>query len=73
MLTWAIICRSLLSFFPIDQSSPLYQILFRVTEPIIEPIRRVIPSGGMIDFSPLAAIFMLIMMQQMVVSLTATS
>ncbi len=56
MLTWAIVARSLLSWFPIDQGSPLYQLLYRVTEPIIDPIRRVIPNTGMMDLSPMAAI-----------------
>lgn len=73
MLTWAIVARSLLSWFPVDQSSPLYQMLFRVTDPIIDPIRRVMPNTGMIDLSPMAAILMLIIMSQVVSNLTATS
>ena len=56
IMFWAIIARSLLSFFPIDQSSPLFQLLHRVTEPIIEPIRRVMPQTGMFDLSPMIAI-----------------
>lgn len=68
ILFWAIIARSLLSFFPIDQSSPLFQLLHRVTEPIIEPIRRVMPQMGMIDLSPMVAIIMIIVIQQMVYS-----
>ena len=71
ILTWAIIARSLLSWFPIDQSSPLYQMLFRVTEPIIDPIRKVMPQTNMIDLSPMAAIFLLIFMGQAVRMLTA--
>jgi len=59
-----------LSWFPIDQSSPLYQMLFRVTEPIIEPLRRVMPNTGMMDLSPMAAIIMLIVMGQLVASLS---
>lgn len=68
ILFWAIIARSLLSFFPIDQSSPLFQLLHRVTEPIIEPIRRVMPQTGMFDLSPMVAIIMLIVIQQLVLS-----
>ena len=70
ILTWAIVARSLLSWFPNDQSSPLYQMLFRVTEPIIEPLRRVMPNTGMMDLSPMAAIIMLIVMGQLVASLS---
>ncbi|MBI2767920.1 MAG: YggT family protein [Chloroflexi bacterium] len=64
--------RSLLSWFPIDQSSPLYQMLFRVTEPIIEPLRRVMPNTGMMDLSPLAAIIVLIVIGQLVTGLATT-
>lgn len=71
MLIWAVILRSLVSWFPIDQSSSLYQVLYRATEPIIEPIRKVMPQTGMIDLSPLGAILMLIVMSQLVAGLTA--
>ena len=63
---WAV-----MSWFPVDQSSPLYQMLFRVTEPIIEPIRRVMPGNGMLDLSPMIAMIMLIVMQYMVAMLVA--
>jgi YggT family protein len=66
MLTWAIVARSLLSWFPIDQSSPLVQLLYRVTEPIIDPIRRVMPNTGMMDLSPMAAIVILIVLGQFI-------
>ncbi len=69
ILTWAIVARALIGFLPIDQSSTIYQVLFRITEPVIDPIRRVLPSTGMIDLSPLAAILLLIVLQQMVIQL----
>ena len=62
--------RALISFLPIDQGSTIYQVLFRITEPVIDPIRRVLPSTGMLDLSPLAAILLLIVLQQMVVRLS---
>lgn len=71
MLMWAVIARSLLSWFPVDQSSPLFQMLHRVTDPIIDPIRRVMPQTNMIDLSPLGAIFVLIGLSWMIQGLTA--
>lgn len=71
ILMWAVIARSLLSWFPVDQSSPLYQMLFKVTEPIIEPIRRMMPQTGMLDLSPLLAMMGLIIMQYLVSMLVA--
>jgi YggT family protein len=70
ILTWSIVARALISFLPIDQGSTIYQVLFRITEPIIDPIRRVLPSTGMLDLSPLAAILLLIVLQQMVIRLS---
>jgi YggT family protein len=72
MLTWAVIARALLSWFPIDQGSPLYQLLYRVTEPIMEPLRRFMPQTGMMDLSPMAAIVVLLVMGIFVQNLTAT-
>ena len=66
ILMWAVIARSLLSWFPVDQGSQLYQMLFRATEPIIDPIRRIMPNTGMIDLSPMIAIMVLIGLQYMV-------
>ena len=68
-----VVARSLLSWFPIDQGSPIYQILFKVTEPLMDPLRKVLPNMGMIDLSPMAVIIMLIVFQQVVISLTATA
>jgi YggT family protein len=66
ILTWAIVARALIGWLPIDQSSTIYQVLFRITEPVIDPIRRVLPSTGMLDLSPLAAILLMIVLQQLV-------
>ncbi|HCV00277.1 MAG: hypothetical protein CL897_03130 [Dehalococcoidia bacterium] len=66
ILTWAIVARALISWLPIDQSSTVYQVLLRITEPVIDPIRRVLPSTGMMDLSPLAAILLLVVLQQLI-------
>jgi len=63
LLTWSIIARALISFLPIDQASGIYQMLFRVTEPIIDPFRRFMPNMGMMDLSPLAAILALLFLR----------
>ena len=70
ILTWSVVARALIGWLPIDQSSTVYQVLFRITEPVIDPIRRVLPSTGMLDLSPLAAILVLIVLQQMVIKLS---
>lgn len=48
-------------------------MLYRVTEPIIDPIRKVMPQTGMLDLSPMAAIIVLIVMSQLVANLTVAA
>jgi len=59
VLTGAVFVRALLSWFPIDPRNPLVTILYDVTEPILDPLRRVIPRLGMIDITPLVAILLI--------------
>ena len=50
----ALLARIVLSWFPnVDRSNPIIQFLFDITEPVLRPIREMLPSGGMFDFSPL--------------------
>jgi YggT family protein len=59
VLTAAIFIRVLLSWFPIDPHNPLVTALHEVTEPILQPLRRIIPRLGMIDITPLVAIILI--------------
>ncbi len=50
----ALLARIILSWFPnVDRSNPIIQVLFDITEPVLKPIREMLPPGGMFDFSPL--------------------
>jgi YggT family protein len=64
ILQFAIIGRSVLSWFPIDPRSPLVSVLNEITEPILAPLRRVVPRIGMIDITPMVAIFVLYIIQR---------
>lgn len=59
VLTWAIIIRALLSWFSVGGSQPVFRLLMEITEPVLAPIRRVLPGMGMIDFSPLIALIVI--------------
>lgn len=60
----AILARVLLSWFPINPSNPLVRLLWDITEPILAPLRRVIPRIGMFDLSPLAAFLVITFLAQ---------
>jgi len=59
VLTFAIFIRAILSWFPINASNPLVIVLFQITEPVLAPLRKVVPRLGMIDLTPLVAIIVL--------------
>jgi YggT family protein len=70
VLFLAIFARILLSWFPIRPGNPFFQltvILNQITEPILGPFRRVIPTIGMIDISPMVALFVLRLVHQAVI------
>ena len=53
------IVRAVLSWFRISGDSPFYPVartVIQITEPVLSPIRRVIPPLGGIDLSILAVI-----------------
>jgi|RhiMethySRZTD1v2_1073278.scaffolds.fasta_scaffold1154794_3 YggT family protein len=66
ILIVAIVVRSLLSYFPIDRNGQLVRLLDTVTEPLIQPVRRLMPRTGMFDFSPMIVIIVLIVMVRVV-------
>lgn len=60
----AIMARIILSWFRFDPYHPVSVFLYRVTEPILGFFRGIIPPVGMIDFSPIVAIVVLGIVQQ---------
>lgn len=57
--SWALIIYILLSWFPNARESAIGQFLGKICEPYLEPFRKIIPPLGMIDISPIVAIFVL--------------
>jgi YggT family protein len=48
--------RVILSFFPnIDRGNPLIRLVYDITEPVLKPIRDLLPPTGIFDFSVLIA------------------
>ena len=60
LATLIFIARAILSWFPIGFDSPVRPVadfLHRITEPVLAPIRRILPPLGGIDLSILLVIF----------------
>ena len=70
---WAVLIRVLLSWLPragvrIDPYNPAIRLLFSVTDPILEPLRRY-TTIGMVDLSPLIALIGLDILRRILISL----
>ncbi|MEE8418663.1 MAG: YggT family protein [Dehalococcoidales bacterium] len=59
VLTLIILARVFISWVSPGQSNTVTNILYLVTEPILAPLRRVLPKYGRLDFSPMAAVIIL--------------
>lgn len=57
-----LVVRAIMSWFPIRSGTPwasIYGVVFDMTEPVLAPMRRVIPPAGMLDLSFLVLFFVL--------------
>lgn len=65
---WVIIIRALISWVNPDPYNPIVQFLHRATEPVLRPLRKLIPAWKMgIDLSPLIAVLIIIFLQYAVI------
>lgn len=62
VLIVAVIVRSLLTWFPNAQNNQFARLLAQFTDPLLDPVRRLMPRTMMIDFSPMIVIFLLYIM-----------
>jgi YggT family protein len=70
--TLLILVRVALSWFPgIDPWNPLVRALRAVVDPVLLPFRRLLPTFGGIDFSPIVAIIVLTWLSHLVTRLGA--
>ncbi len=67
----AIFIRVILSWVGMDPRNPLVIFLHDITEPILAPIRQYMPRMGMLDLTPMVAIFLLIIISRVVTTLLA--
>ena len=59
VLSIIILLRVVVSWYSPRPTNILVIILHRLTEPILAPLRRIIPRVGPLDFSPLVAVILL--------------
>lgn len=61
LLMWALqiysfilVARALMTWIPnLDYSNPIVRFLINITEPVLRPVRQMLPANSGMDFSPL--------------------
>ena len=64
-----LLVRVIVSWLPIDPPNPAVRLVDQVTEPVLAPIRSVLPSFGGMDFSPIVAILLLQLLQRVLLGI----
>ncbi|MBS3969706.1 MAG: YggT family protein [Clostridia bacterium] len=71
VLYFLVIARVILSWIPIgNPNNTLVNFIYEITEPILAPIRRLIPRGSLpLDFSPIIALLLIKIIEGFVIGL----
>ncbi|HNX69146.1 MAG TPA: YggT family protein [Candidatus Omnitrophota bacterium] len=68
ILYWLLFARIIVSWFPVDPFSAPVRFLQQVTDPILDPLKRLPLRFGMMDLSPLLAFFILYVTNRVLVT-----
>ena len=68
VLSLLVIAHVILSYF-MSPYHPVRQVVDGVVEPLLSPIRRIMPQTGMLDFSPMVLIILLQVVARFLVGL----
>ncbi len=63
LFTLSVLVRIVMSWFGTSYANPLMRFLIRLTEPLLGPLRRMLPTVGMFDISPIVALLIIMICQ----------
>jgi YggT family protein len=65
VIQWIVIIAAVISWVNPDPRNPIVQFLYRTTEPLLRPFRRILPPGRTrgIDFSPLLLLMLILFLK----------
>ncbi|MFO7918662.1 MAG: YggT family protein [Anaerolineae bacterium] len=69
VLNIAILVRVLLSWISLGRESQLVRVIYEITEPILGPIRRAVPSFGGLDISPMLGLILVQILRSVLLSI----
>jgi YggT family protein len=68
VLVLTVFIYTLLGYF-MDRRSSIYQTIGQIVEPMLIPIRKILPTFGGLDFSPLALMLLLQFLNMIIVGI----
>jgi YggT family protein len=68
VITLLVIVKVILSYF-MSPYHPIRETIDRIVNPLLDPIRRIMPSTGMIDFSPLVLLVLMQILRSVLISI----
>jgi YggT family protein len=65
VVQWLVIIAAVISWVSPDPRNPIVQFLYRTTNPMLRPFRKILPPGrtGGIDFSPLLLLLLILFLK----------
>ena len=69
VIYFLLVIRIILSWFSVSPYNELVQILYRITDPILAPFRKLPLQLGMIDFSPIVAFLVIAFLRNFIVGI----
>jgi YggT family protein len=65
---WLILARAVLSFVGVDRRHPALPLLAQLSEPVLAPVRRMLPTSGAIDLSPMLVLLAIMLARLLVIA-----
>ncbi len=69
LYSFVLLARVLVSWIQLDPYNPIVRLLHQLTEPLLAPIRRLLPPAGMFDFSPIVGFIVILLAERIVVAI----
>jgi YggT family protein len=69
LYSFLILARVLMSWINVSPGNPIVTFIIEATDPVLKPLRNVIPPIGMMDLSPIAALILLQIVETIVMTI----
>jgi YggT family protein len=69
LYSFVILARVLMSWVNVDPYSPLARVIFDLTEPVLAPVRNLLPPAAGLDFSPIIVLVLLQIVGSMLINM----